>query len=70
MSMIDRDWYKDHHQGRKYKRYQTLDKDPRETPVLDEPAIQTEPKPYRLTLFQFVLICLLVITSIIRYFSS
>lgn len=70
MSMIDRDWYKDHHQGRKFKRYQTLDKDPRETPVLDEPSTQTEPKSFRLSLFHFVLICLLVITSIIRYFSS
>lgn len=28
--MIDRDWYKEHHQQGKSKQYQTLDRDPRE----------------------------------------
>lgn len=69
MSMIDRDWYKDHHQKTKPKTYQTLDKDPRELSTDDKPH-QTNPKPFRLSLFNFVLISLFIITSIIRYFSS
>lgn len=70
MSMIDRDWYKDHHQGRKFRRYQTLDKDPRESPVLDQPLTQTEPKSFRFSLFHFAIICFLLITSIISLFSK
>lgn len=65
MGMIDRDWYKEHHQ--KQKRQRTLDRDIRET---IEEKIEFKPtrQNYRFSLYNFVLLTVLLITAMVLIF--
>ena len=63
MGMLDRDWYKDHHQGKNRRKHQTLDKDYRE--LLDT---SDEVKPFRFTLLHFLLLSMAFLGWILWYF--
>lgn len=63
MGMLDREWYKDHHQGKNTRKHHTLDKDHRE---LLDPA--EEIKPFRFTLLHFLLLSLAFLCWVLWYF--
>ncbi len=63
MGMLDRDWYKDHHQGKNPRKHQTLDKDDRE---LLEPDYEV--KPFRFTLLHFLLLSMAFLGWLLWYF--
>ncbi len=67
MGMIDRDWYKEHHQGQ--KRNRTLDRDIREDNIIEDNDIKPTRRTYRFSLYNFVLLSVLLITAIVLIFK-
>ena len=67
MGMIDRDWYKEHHQ--KQKRNRTLDRDIREDTIIEDNDIKPNRRTYRFSLYNFVLLSVLLITAIVLIFK-
>jgi len=68
MGMIDRDWYKEHHQGQ--KRNRTLDRDIREETITEYSDSKPTRRTYRFSLFNFVLLSVLLITAIVLVFKN
>ena len=67
MGMMDRDWYKEHHQ--KQKRNRTLDRDIREDTIIEDSDIKPNRRTYRFSLYNFVLLSVLLITAIVLIFK-
>lgn len=68
MGMIDRDWYKEHYQGQ--KRNRTLDRDIREETITEYSDSKPTRRTYRFSLFNFVLLSVLLITAIVLVFKN
>jgi hypothetical protein len=63
MGQLDRDWYKEHHQ--KKSSFKTLDNDPRELDMDEEP-----PTSITFTFLHFLILSACVFALMIWYFTS